>query len=205
LINRLRAHLTYANVVATLALFLAIGGSSYAALRIGSRQVVNNSIRSQDLRNNDVRGKDVRNRSLSSFDLGLNTLGGSVIKESALRRVPDSTLLGGKPASDFRVRCPLATVPKSGVCVEEAARPQLSFPGAYSACSDSGRALPEYTALIRFEEEGHPLSQAEWTSNVYEGDPGQLKVVLVGSSGPEFAPALTAVARPFRCVALPTN
>ena len=37
MLARLRAKLTYANVVATLALFLALGGVSYAAVRVTSR------------------------------------------------------------------------------------------------------------------------------------------------------------------------
>src|SRR5215212_5220241 len=47
-------------VVAGLALFVALGGSSYAALKVGSGQIKNNSVRSRDLRNNDVRGRDIR-------------------------------------------------------------------------------------------------------------------------------------------------
>jgi hypothetical protein len=203
----LRKHLSYANVVATLALFLAVGGSSYAALQISGRQVVNNSIRSQDLRNNDVRGKDVRNRSLSRLDIGRDALGGTVIKESALKRVPDATLLQGLPASDFKLRCPLGTIAKAGVCVEGSARSPLSFPAAFGTCSNDGRQLPDYTVLTGFVDENHPITQSEWTSNVYEGDPDQLKVVLVAPppSGVAFAPALTPTQRPFRCVALPSN
>ena len=60
--------LTYANVMATLAVFIALGGSSYAALRIGSRQIVDNGIRSKDIRNNEVTSSDVRNRSLQAKD-----------------------------------------------------------------------------------------------------------------------------------------
>lgn len=36
---------THTTVVAYLALFVALGGSSYAAVRIGSRQIINNSVR----------------------------------------------------------------------------------------------------------------------------------------------------------------
>jgi hypothetical protein len=54
--------------VALLALFVALGGSSYAALKVGSGQIVNNSVRSKDIRNNDIRSGDVRNRSLLAGD-----------------------------------------------------------------------------------------------------------------------------------------
>jgi hypothetical protein len=67
----LRARLSYANVVATLALFIALGGSSYAALSITT--------------------KDVKNRSLKGGDLRKNTITGTEIRESRLGRVPSAT------------------------------------------------------------------------------------------------------------------
>jgi hypothetical protein len=67
-------------IVALLALFVALGGSSYAALRVGSRQIVNNSIRGKDVRNGTLRGKDS----------GKNTYTGKQIKESALGKVPSA-------------------------------------------------------------------------------------------------------------------
>jgi len=65
-----RTRLTYANVVATLALFVALGGSSYAALQITS--------------------KDVKNRSLKGGDLKRDTVTGKEIKESKLGEVPSA-------------------------------------------------------------------------------------------------------------------
>jgi len=64
-------------IVALLALFVALGGSSYAALRVGSKQIVNNSVRSKDVRNGTLRGKDS----------GKNTYTGKQIKESSLGKV----------------------------------------------------------------------------------------------------------------------
>ena len=49
MIDKLRQHLTYANVMSTLAVFIAFGGSSYAATQIGSREIANNSIRGKDV------------------------------------------------------------------------------------------------------------------------------------------------------------
>ncbi len=57
-----------------LARFVALGGSSYAALRVGSKQIVNNSIRSKDIRDNTVASKDVKNRSLVPKDFKLGAL-----------------------------------------------------------------------------------------------------------------------------------
>jgi len=55
-------------VIALLALFVSLGGSSYAVSKIGSRQIANNSVSSADIRNNSVQSKDVRDRSLLAKD-----------------------------------------------------------------------------------------------------------------------------------------
>src|SRR5665811_1574496 len=44
MLKALRDRLTYANVTVTLALFIALGGSSYAALQITGKQVRNHSL-----------------------------------------------------------------------------------------------------------------------------------------------------------------
>ncbi len=60
----LTRRLTYANVVASLALFLALGGVSYAATQLAS-----NSVGTAQLRSNAVTGPKVKNGSLTASDL----------------------------------------------------------------------------------------------------------------------------------------
>jgi hypothetical protein len=70
--------------VALLALFVALGGTGYAAARLNGRDIVNGSITGKKLKR--------------------NTLGGRQIKESSLGRVPsasDSDQLDGRPASAY--------------------------------------------------------------------------------------------------------
>ena len=71
MLTQLRSSLTYANVTATVALFIALGGTSYAVATgsIDSREIKNNTVGSKDLRNNNVRGKDIRNGTLGSLDV----------------------------------------------------------------------------------------------------------------------------------------
>jgi hypothetical protein len=85
--HRVRLHLQH-NVVAYLALFVALGGSSYAAITVGTDQIRNNSVRSADLRDNDVRGRDVRRATLTGSDLRNDSLTGDDIVESSLGTVP---------------------------------------------------------------------------------------------------------------------
>jgi hypothetical protein len=65
---KLRTRLTYANVVATLALFVALGGSSYAAISITGKNVKNGSLTGKDVKNSSLTTSDVKNRSLLSKD-----------------------------------------------------------------------------------------------------------------------------------------
>jgi hypothetical protein len=60
--------LTYANVVATLALFVALGGTSYAALQITGRDVRDGTLRGRDIRAGSLKSKQVKNGSLLARD-----------------------------------------------------------------------------------------------------------------------------------------
>jgi len=208
--------LSYSNVAATTALFIALGGTSYAVINIGSDDVVNNSLRSKDLRNNSVRSRDIRDRTLQARDLRRNGLGGGVVKESALGQVPraaDAERVGGATAQDLRVRCPVDTVVKAGVCIERSARIADGFLGAANTCDNSGRGLPSMAQLDRFWRVHGTLSaQGEWTSNVYRNpDNGpnpfdQVEaVILTGDGVVGYDRVYLAVQHAFRCVALPTN
>jgi hypothetical protein len=70
---RISSRLTYANVVASLALFVALGGGAYAAITlpknsVGSKQIKNGSVKNADLANSAVTGAKVKPGSLLSAD-----------------------------------------------------------------------------------------------------------------------------------------
>lgn len=79
LFDRLLRHVTYANVVATLALLLAVGGgTAYAANRlIGGRQIARNAIDSKKVRDNSLTSADVRDGTLTAKDFERGVLLGS--------------------------------------------------------------------------------------------------------------------------------
>jgi hypothetical protein len=72
MVARVRGRLSYANVVATLALFVALGGTGYAA--------------------SQLTGRDIKNRSISRVDIKKNALTGTEINESKLAQVPSAAL-----------------------------------------------------------------------------------------------------------------
>ena len=65
----LRKRLTFSNVIALLALFIALGGTSYAVTALPK-----NSVGTQQLKKNAVTGVKVKNGSLSSADFAAGTL-----------------------------------------------------------------------------------------------------------------------------------
>jgi formylglycine-generating enzyme required for sulfatase activity len=61
---------SHATVVAYLALFVALGGSSYAAIKVTSKNVVNNSLTGADVKNERLDTRDVKNLRASDFRPG---------------------------------------------------------------------------------------------------------------------------------------
>ncbi len=82
--RRIRSHVTYANVLATLSIFIVLGGVAWAA-------APRNSVNSSSIRNNSIRTVDVRNNNLRSADIRNNTLTGTDIRESSLAIVPSAS------------------------------------------------------------------------------------------------------------------
>jgi hypothetical protein len=197
-IRAVRQHLSYANVMSTAAVFIALGGSSYAALKIT--------------------GADVRDRSLSYRDLKRNTLGGSRVKESRLGTIPrarNADRLDGLSAGQLLVRCPDGTVPVSDVCVETTTRGPAPYGSAAVTCEGvertktPGRRLPSHDELITaIGEPGVNLAAGgELTRNVYPTSEGVVEALYVTDAGGGVAitPNTAAGAKAFRCVTDPLN
>lgn len=74
---KVRERLTYANVMATGAVFIALGGTSYALTlprnSVGSSELRKNSVGRSELRSGVVSSSEVRNRSLRLRDLAPRT------------------------------------------------------------------------------------------------------------------------------------
>lgn len=201
MLERLRGRLSYANVVATLALFIALGGSSYAALT--------------------VTGKNVRNGSLTGKDLKRNSLTGRQIREGRLDTVPrarNSARVGGLTARRLLDKCPQGTLPAADVCIETEPRPAQIYDAAVTTCGGidtpqtPGRRLPTHGELrwaFAFDEFGAIAAGGELTSDVVASSvrPGGVAVLYLTDElgGIGVAEDRAADAKAFRCVADPGN
>lgn len=72
--------LSYSNVTATVALFIALGGGAYAVTAeknsVTSKSIKNGAVKSADVKNNGLKGIDIRDDSLTGADIVESTLTG---------------------------------------------------------------------------------------------------------------------------------
>lgn len=74
---------TYANAMSTLALFVALGGTSYAAISISGQQIKDASITTADVKNESLTSADMKNGSLSAVDIRDGSLGFAELSSAA--------------------------------------------------------------------------------------------------------------------------
>jgi hypothetical protein len=101
--TRLRARITYANVVATLALFIALGGTSVAAIQLGrntvkAKQIAPGAVASSEVKNGSLKPGDFANGTIPLPDGGLRNLvvrefSGTVPGTCTETGIPPTTLI----------------------------------------------------------------------------------------------------------------
>ena len=84
IIKKLRARITSAHVIAMIALFVALSGSSYAAVTIRASQIKNNSIPGAKIKAGSIPASKLRNNSITGAKLKNNTVGRAKLRTDAL-------------------------------------------------------------------------------------------------------------------------
>ena len=196
-LSRIRRRLTYANVMSTLAVFIALGGSSYAAITINGKSITDRSIRGKKLRHNTLTGAEIRESTLARVN-----------------RARQADTLNGVTASDLKIRCPADTFPAADVCIERMTRPAAAYSGAVLTCQrigtpgGPGRRLPTHGELLAALTAVPLAAGGELTSDVYPSStPGQLDVLYVTDRVGSVAltPDTGASGKAYRCVTDPLN
>jgi hypothetical protein len=88
-----------AMVVALIALFVALGGSAYAAKKIGAKQIRTGAVGSRAVKNHSLAGTDIRNNSL-----GPGTIAEQALDTSKFKVVPRARVAGGVPKNTIGAR-----------------------------------------------------------------------------------------------------
>jgi hypothetical protein len=74
--NRIRRHLSFANVVSLLALFIALGGTAWG--------VANNSVGSKQIRNGQVKKVDLHKHAVTHAKVAKNAIGTNQVRDGSL-------------------------------------------------------------------------------------------------------------------------
>ncbi len=221
--SHLRRHLTYANVMASIAVFLALGGAAYAAAKINGNKIVNHTIAAKKLKKKTLTSKQVRK----------NALKGSVIKESTLGTVPraksaqsattatnaghaetaatadyatgagtagDAETLGGRTAAQLTVACPAATELFGGMCWDAETREATGWIAASIECAEAGGRLPTLSELIAYvAQPGEQVSGQTWTGDVADAASGEQSVATT-TEGPTTEVEAASAELGYRCL-----
>ncbi len=114
----MRKHLTYANVMATLAVFLVLGGGAYAALKlpkdsVTSKQIKKGSVKGSDLAEGAVAKRQLADAGVTGKDVAKDTLKGKNIDEGSLASVPDADRVGGNTVRQVSYSAEAGTAPET--------------------------------------------------------------------------------------------
>jgi hypothetical protein len=133
--KRIVEKLTYANVMATVAVFIALGGASYAAVKLPK-----NSVGTKQIKNNAITGAKIKNGAISGSKVNLSSLG----------QVP--TAANATSASTAAT----ATNATHAATATEATHAATATDATHAASADSASALaaPEPVHLVTEFENG---------------------------------------------------
>lgn len=148
----MRAHLTFANVMSVIALFVALGGVGYAAATlpknsVGTAQIKKDAVTGAKVKNSSLTGTDIKNKSLTAADFD-----GSIQGQQGPQGVRGPTGPQGEPG-------PPGQLPADSLVVVNAAK-ALSTSSAQTISGSQGEP-PGFGADL-------PLSGASWTQRATE-------------------------------------
>ena len=189
--------LNYANLMATIAVFIALAGSTYAALRVppnsvGTRQLKAASVTTGKIANGAITAAKVAEHSLTGQEIDLSALGTVPSATDALS-ASDATTVNGHSAS-----CPSETTLIRGICFDSKSNPEApNLEAAAEDCAQKGGYLPTPMELYSTQGTLHlgsglGPSQHQFTDDLYSlvGKNNEYTTIVVNGSGePEEQPA----------------
>jgi hypothetical protein len=198
MLRRLSAHLTYSNVMATIAVMIALGGTSYAATTlkknsVTSRTIKNGQVKTADLANSAVTGAKLANGAVSNGKLTNNAVSGGKLADGSVStaKLADNAVTGAKVAdgsltgadideNSLQFKCEPGdyALAGRGFCAFVIDAPGgVNFTQAALACSANGRTparLPSAGEAIAIAQGGGSPFRGTlmWTSSPAENGGG---------------------------------
>jgi hypothetical protein len=170
-----RPHFTYANIVSTLALFLALsGGAAFAAGKIHSGDIAAKAVKSANLAPGAVHTSNLFKRAITSGKLALGAVHGNQIVDGGVgaKQVADGAI-GNKQVADKSISAKQiadGAIGSTQIGAAAVAPSNLQFPVFYAASPSGG------SAAITEAPSAYPLADASWTQT-----PGEIEVLFGGA------------------------
>jgi hypothetical protein len=177
-VHKIKERLTYANVMATVAVFIALGGTAVAAKLV----LPKNSVTSKSVKDGALKGKDLAKGTITGDNVANNTLSGANINQATLA-----------------LPCPSGTTKAAGICFDSSERASQGLDGAMTTCGGANRFLPTMAELRTLHVQAGVSINGEQASDIA----ADLSHSALGSNSGLAISNDTSFARPFRCAVVP--
>ena len=217
-----------ATVIALIALFVALGGTTYAATSLPA-----NSVGAKQLRNGAVTNRTLHTGAVTGSKVAPNSLTGTEINSATLGTVPNAThaisadratnaahttnadhatnadKLAGSPASAYLPSCPgdLHRAPKADLCFDPIETFQETWTDALKTCALAGLRLATAGELAQAFNDLDAFQDFQWTTSLYGAPTGLAAGMIAQDTSRTILVNADLVTRPhpFRCVTTAYN
>lgn len=166
-----RTRISYTNVIATIALFVALGGSSYAALQlprnsVGTKQLKRNAVTGVKVKRGALTGRHIKEATLAKVD--------SATAADTATSAASATTAGSAPVSRLDYRQTSVPLPTGGPV---STRASVNCDTGLNATGGGAKVSnPDVNAYI---VDSNPLGKTGWEATGYSDDPGITMTVYV--------------------------
>jgi hypothetical protein len=144
--NLLRRHLSYANVIASVALFAALCGGAYAASsKINGGNIKNQSIAGKKLKNGTITNKQIKKGTITSAQIKEGSLSSTVINVSSLGTVPSAQTAATAVSAETAAKATTATTATNAINAETATVAISAETAAHADSADTADEADEAT------------------------------------------------------------
>ena len=136
---RLLRHLSFSNVIAMLALFLALGGAAYAGTKINGSSIKNGSIGGGKLKNETITANKIKKGTITGTQIAPGSISSSSIDVSTLGTVPsaqNANTAGTASKADSATTAGTATTADSAKTAETANEAKHAESAAHADVAD---------------------------------------------------------------------
>lgn len=164
-LNRIFRWFSFSNVVACLALFIALGGSVYAAGKINGKQIKRNSVPGNRIKPKTIPANRIKPKSLTGTQVKANSLTGAQINQKTLNQVSASAL------SAVQYEAATTSLPASG----NRATVTANCPAGTQVIGGGATVIDPEEADV--SQSGPTPTRTGWTASAYSWHSGNMLTV----------------------------